>query len=125
MPSDGLRTLRPRQSFRRLRTALTPSLLPRSESASSTLSPRPTSPSSSSSRFSGYSFGNNNLSALSITSPSSSSSSRRVIRRKKSSVEMEQDEERLIAGSLVGLVEPRPYAGPTLGGIEEVLDGRV
>ena len=40
--------------------------------------------------------------------------------------EVEQEAERTdFNDSLVGLVEPRPYAGPTLGGIEEVLDGRV
>jgi hypothetical protein len=40
-------------------------------------------------------------------------------------VELEQEEERSFDEALVGLVEPRPYAGPTLGGIEEVLDGRI
>ncbi|KAK0252437.1 hypothetical protein LTR91_007833 [Friedmanniomyces endolithicus] len=49
----------------------------------------------------------------------------RVIRRKKSMAEVERDEERGFDGALVGLVEPRPYAGPTLGGIEEVLEGRL
>jgi len=40
-------------------------------------------------------------------------------------MEVEQEEERSFNGALVGLIEPRPYVGPTLGGIEEVLDGRV
>jgi len=40
-------------------------------------------------------------------------------------VEVEQEEERTFSNALVGLIEPRPYAGPTLGGIEEVLDGRI
>lgn len=40
-------------------------------------------------------------------------------------VEVEQEEERNFDDALVGLIEPRPYAGPTLGGIEEVLDGLV
>ncbi|KAI6911276.1 hypothetical protein KC318_g4843 [Hortaea werneckii] len=132
MTSDGLRTLRPRQSLRRLKTALKPSSSSpsstspvRSESASSSLSPLSASPSGSS-RFSsgGYSF--RNLSAVSLTSWTGPGGSKRAIRRKKSSVELEQEEEqREIDDSLTGLVEPRPYAGPTLGGIEEVLDGRV
>ncbi|KAI7159732.1 hypothetical protein KC349_g3922 [Hortaea werneckii] len=136
MTSDGLRTLHPRQSLRRLKTALktssstSPSSTSpvRSESASSNLSPLSASPSGSSSRFSssgGYSF--RNLSAVSLTSwTGGPGGSKRAIRRKKSSVELEQEEEqREIDDSLTGLVEPRPYAGPTLGGIEEVLDGRV
>ncbi|KAI6824398.1 hypothetical protein KC332_g8884 [Hortaea werneckii] len=131
MASDGLRTLHPRQSLRRLKTALKPSSSPastspvRSESASSNLSPLSASPSGSSRLSSGgYSF--RNLSAVSLTTTGWTPSGRRAIRRKKSSVEMEQEEEqREIAGSLTGLVEPRPSAGPTLGGIEEVLDGRV
>ncbi|KAI7204353.1 hypothetical protein D0869_01738 [Hortaea werneckii] len=133
MASDGLRTLHPRQSLRRLKTALktssstSPSSTSpvRSESASSSLSPLSASPSGCSSRFSsgGYSF--RNLSAVSLTSWTSPGG-KRAIRRKKSSVELEQEEEqREIDDSLTGLVEPRPYAGPTLGGIEEVLDGRV
>lgn len=41
-------------------------------------------------------------------------------------VEAEQEEERrCVDGQLIGLVEPRPQIGATLGGIEEVLDGRV
>lgn len=41
-------------------------------------------------------------------------------------VEVEQeDERRSCSDELVGLVEPRPYVGPSLGGIEEVLEGRV
>jgi len=39
--------------------------------------------------------------------------------------EVERDEERTVDGALVCLVEPRPYAGPTVGGIEEVLEGRL
>jgi len=39
--------------------------------------------------------------------------------------ELERDEERAVDGALVGMVEPRPYTGPTLGGIEEVLEGRL
>ncbi|KAI6910251.1 hypothetical protein D0869_04154 [Hortaea werneckii] len=135
MTSDGLRTLHPCQSLRRLKTALktsssrsqSSSTSPvRSESASSSLSPLSASPSGCSSRFSsgGYSF--RNLSAVSLTSWTGPGGSKRAIRRKKSSVELEQEEEqREIDDSLTGLVEPRPYAGPTLGGIEEVLDGRV
>ncbi|RMY86319.1 hypothetical protein D0862_10947 [Hortaea werneckii] len=129
MTSDGLRTLHPRQSLRRLKTALktssSSSTSPvRSESGSSSLSPLSASPSGSS-RFSsgGYSF--RNLSAVSLTSWTPGGN-KRAIRRKKSSVELEQEEERReIDDSLTGLVEPRPYAGPTLGGIEEVLDGRI
>lgn len=41
-------------------------------------------------------------------------------------VDLEQEEEREgVKGELVGLVEPRPRAGVSLGGIEEVLEGRV
>jgi hypothetical protein len=41
-------------------------------------------------------------------------------------MELEQEEELLVMGnSLVGLIEPRPCCGPALGGIEEVLEGRV
>lgn len=52
--------------------------------------------------------------------------SRRVIRRKKSCVEIEIEQERYeFDGALVGLVEPRPAVGLALGGIEEVLCGKV
>ncbi|KAK3114300.1 hypothetical protein LTR53_007513 [Teratosphaeriaceae sp. CCFEE 6253] len=60
---------------------------------------------------------------MSAISVSDRSASGRVIRRKKSMAELEQDEERTIDGALIGLIEPRPYSGPTLGGIEEVLEG--
>jgi hypothetical protein len=41
-------------------------------------------------------------------------------------VEVEQEEERsAFADELVSLVEPRPYVGTSLGGIQEVLEGRV
>lgn len=49
-----------------------------------------------------------------------------MIRRKKSMAEVEQEEERQgFRPELTTLVEPRPFAGPSLGGIEEVLEGRV
>jgi hypothetical protein len=50
-----------------------------------------------------------------------------VIRRKKSCVEIEIERERVeFDGKLVGLVEPRPrVVGVALGGIEEVLGGKV
>jgi len=51
--------------------------------------------------------------------------SRRMIRRKKSCVEIEQEQERFEFGALIGMVEPRPRFGPALGGIEEVLCGKV
>jgi len=39
---------------------------------------------------------------------------------------MELERERYeFDGALVGLVEPRPRVGPALGGIEEVLCGKV
>lgn len=51
---------------------------------------------------------------------------RRRIRRKKSCVEAEQEEERMdFRPELTALVEPRPRVGASLGGIEEVLEGRV
>ena len=41
-------------------------------------------------------------------------------------VEVEQEEERECFGNqLIALIEPRPRRGPSLGGIEEVLEGRV
>jgi hypothetical protein len=41
-------------------------------------------------------------------------------------VEMEQEDERQsVSDELVSLVEPRPRVGCSLGGIEEVLEGRV
>ena len=41
-------------------------------------------------------------------------------------VEVEQEEERnIFADELVSLVEPRPHVGSSLGGIQEVLEGRV
>jgi hypothetical protein len=52
--------------------------------------------------------------------------SQNIIRRKKSVLELEHEEELLVMGDgLVGLIEPRPSYGPALGGIEEVLEGRV
>jgi hypothetical protein len=51
---------------------------------------------------------------------------RLVIRRKKSCVEIEQEQERFqFGGALIGMIEPRPRFGPALGGIEEVLCGKV
>lgn len=41
-------------------------------------------------------------------------------------VQVEQEEERdSYSGELVALVEPRPQVGPSLGGIQEVLEGRI
>lgn len=41
-------------------------------------------------------------------------------------VEVEQEEERMcFDDELIKLIEPRPRMGPSLGGIEEVLEGRV
>jgi hypothetical protein len=42
-------------------------------------------------------------------------------------MEIEQDEERsLLSEELIfSLIEPRPRFGPALGGIEEVLSGRI
>jgi hypothetical protein len=51
---------------------------------------------------------------------------RRMIRRKKSCVEIEQEQERFeFDVALIGMVEPRPRFGVALGGIEEVLCGKV
>ncbi|KAK1067424.1 hypothetical protein LTR12_009136 [Friedmanniomyces endolithicus] len=86
------------------------------------MSPTYRSISSTSSGFSGFS-GSRNMSASSVMAERPSAY--RVIRRKKSMAELERDEERGFDGALVGLVEPRPYAGPALGGIEEVLEGRL
>jgi hypothetical protein len=61
------------------------------------------------------------------SSPQQQDDPRRVIRRKKSCVEIEIERERVeFDGKLVGLVEPRPrVVGVALGGIEEVLGGKV
>ena len=41
-------------------------------------------------------------------------------------MEVEQQEERSsVSHDLVALVEPRPQVGVSLGGIEEILEGRV
>ena len=43
-----------------------------------------------------------------------------------SMMEVEQQEERnSVARELVTLIEPRPEVGPSLGGIEEIMEGRV
>ncbi|KXL51615.1 hypothetical protein M433DRAFT_140472 [Acidomyces richmondensis BFW] len=122
MPSQKLRPLHPRHSLRRLRTAFgLPSLVPTTSSTCSMSSPVSASTTCNSSRFSGFSFGN-----ISTLSFHSTVNARRVIRRKKSLAEVEQEEERAqFDGALVSVVEPRPYAGPALGGIEEVLNGRI
>lgn len=66
------------------------------------------------------------MNAASPFSPLEDGSARRVIRRKKSMVETEQEEERIgFRPELTTLVEPRPHVGTSLGGIEEVLEGRV
>ena len=127
MPSTRLRPLHPKHSLRHLRTVFGPSSPPSSGPCS------PLSASTlSSSRFSGFTFGN--ISAISLTgssgeglrTPFSASPKRAIIRRVKSVVDREQEEEReSVPDALVSLVEPRPFAGPTLGGIEEVLGGEV
>jgi len=51
---------------------------------------------------------------------------RSIIRRKPSTVELEQEEERRdCTDELLGLIEPRPVAATYVGGIEEVLFGRL
>jgi len=51
---------------------------------------------------------------------------RSFIRRSPSTIELEQEEERRdCTGELLGLVEPRPTAEAHVGGIEEVLFGRL
>lgn len=117
--------LHPRHSLRKLKTAFSsPSSTARPTTSQSPLSASTTS---NQSRFSGFDFGFHfsNQSAFSLSS-SPRGEFGRAIRRKKSMVEAEQEEERrCVDGQLIGLVEPRPQIGATLGGIEEVLDGRV
>lgn len=130
MSPTRLHSLHPRTSLRKLRTAFTPTS---PTSPSSTASQSSTSPLSAttraSSRFSGFNFDFDyqSMDTASPFSPVEASQARRVIRRKKSMVEAEQEEERLgvFRPELTALVEPRPRAGVSLGGIEEVLEGRV
>ncbi|TKA58616.1 hypothetical protein B0A55_12587 [Friedmanniomyces simplex] len=72
-------------------------------------------------------FSHRNLSASSLVAGgervTSTTTAGRAIRRKRSLAELEREEERGVDGALVGLVEPRPWGGPALGGIEEVLEG--
>ena len=141
MPS---RRLSPARSLQKLRTVFsnpsTRSAEPTSQSPlSSATSASPTltlSPTPSQLQpfagFAGFSFGHNAPSPVfpspedfSLPSPQQDDP-RRVIRRKKSCVEIEIERERVeFDGALVGLVEPRPRVGPALGGIEEVLGGKV
>lgn len=128
MSYSRFHSLHPRTSLRRLKTALTP--LSPSSPTPSTASTTSTSPLSTttraSSNFSGFNFDFLNTSAVSLSSSPRPQTAGRAIRRKKSMVEVEQEEERdVFNGQLVGLVEPRPRAGVSLGGIEEVLEGRV
>lgn len=49
-----------------------------------------------------------------------------AIRRSPSSIELEQEEERLTCGDeLLGLIEPRPTAPSAVGSFEDVLFGRL
>lgn len=130
MPSTRLHPLHPRTSLRKLRTAFSPSS-PASPSNTSTSSTSPLSATTrASSRFSGFNFDFDHNPGLSPASPfaplEDGPASRRAIRRKKSMVEVEQEEERTgVRPELTALVEPRPCGGASLGGIEEVLEGRV
>ncbi|EMD00730.1 hypothetical protein BAUCODRAFT_20776 [Baudoinia panamericana UAMH 10762] len=127
MPSRSLRPLLPRHSLRNILAAIKPSSSKQVEAASSpSTSPLSASRSVCSSA-SSFGFSGFNLDRVSSRATDERlSSTQRAIRRKKSVAEMEQEEERLFCSdALLRLVEPRPYAGPTLGGIEEVLDGSI
>lgn len=119
-----MKQMHPRQSLRKLKTAFSNSSPPsRSPKSTSSVSPLSSSSTSSNafraSQFDfGFDFANGSSTSLCPVD--------RAIRRKKSSVEEELDEEqRLVDDQLISLIEPRPRVGNTLGGIEEMLDGRV
>lgn len=40
-------------------------------------------------------------------------------------MDLEREQEQSMDDALVRLIEPRPYAGPALGGIAEVMEGRL
>ncbi|GAB7355755.1 hypothetical protein MBLNU459_g6443t2 [Dothideomycetes sp. NU459] len=109
-------------SLQRLRTAFSPSattsiLSPVSEAGTS--SPR-TSFSLSRSSMSGR------FSNLTSSFSTYSIGLRNSIRRSPSSMELEIEEERLSAPEeLISLIEPRPAVGPAVGGIEDMLFGRL
>ncbi|KAF2496015.1 hypothetical protein BU16DRAFT_560864 [Lophium mytilinum] len=105
-------------SLRRLRTAFSPPRGPRSASSSTASSTRTTSPltrtSSPDSHFSAASSTTSSLRALLL------------LRRKPSSLDLEMEEERRSFGVELGMLEPRPSGEARgMGGIFEVLDGRV
>ena len=112
----------PTGSIRKFRNAISPFGSPASAYTSRSEDGAfsgPSSPMSSPSR----SASTNRLSVMSATS---FRQFRNIIRRKPSTVELEQEEEKQsCADELLCLVEPRPEAPTCIGGIEEVLFGRL
>lgn len=146
MPS---RRLSPSRSLQKLRTVFSHSptrlsnptsdpiaLSPTTSAASPTCSTSTASPTPGQQPFAGFAgfsfngapspvFHSPSEFQFSQPSPQEAGYSRRMIRRKKSCVEIEIEQERVeFDGKLVGLVEPRPWVGTALGGIEEVLGGK-
>ena len=133
------RRLSPARSLQKLRTAFSQSSIRRAEPSSlSPLSPTTSSTSSPTTTASptptqqpfgnvaGFSFSNAPSPLFNMPEAFPEPDSRRMIRRKKSCVEVEQEQERFeFDGALIGMVEPRPRFGPALGGIEEVLCGKI
>lgn len=117
------RPMHPRSSLRRLKTAFSPfSHSPSPASASSRL-PLSSAGTTASSNCSGFSFDSDSSSLESLARPGSNY---RRIRAVRSALELQQEEERVgFAHELVAMVEPRPCLGPSLGGIEEILEGRI
>lgn len=61
-----------------------------------------------------------------VSSVSSYSIGKNSIRRSPSQIELEQEEEKAeTPEELLGLIEPRPFAGDALGSFEDVLFGRL
>ncbi|KAF2808424.1 uncharacterized protein BDZ99DRAFT_55382 [Mytilinidion resinicola] len=107
-------------SLRRLRTAFSPTREPRPReplSASSTSSTRTTSPLTRTSSPDSH---------FSASSTASSLRALLLLRRKPSSLDLEMEEERRSFGVELDMLEPRPHGEARgMGGIFEVLDGRV
>lgn len=61
-----------------------------------------------------------------VSSVSSYSIGKNSIRRSPSSIELEQEEEKTqTPEELLGMIEPRPFAGAAVGSFEDILFGRL
>ncbi|WPG99816.1 Hypothetical protein R9X50_00263500 [Acrodontium crateriforme] len=121
MTSSTFRPIQQRLSLRRLKTVFGPSSPSLSISSTSSTSPLSIT-ADEVNEPSRFSF--SNVYTHSKTYATVEPMDGYIIQRKKSMAELEQEEERNSVNlALVGLVEPRPFAGFALGGIEEVLSG--